>query len=103
MNQPPRRLVLANSLVDRAQWGEILKLESNPFFDDDDGGLFPRGMSAMRAEAKVAGVKTMASILPVPAGLDLPMQVVKDLMRSSMVNAIFYNSYIIGPRGILPQ
>lgn len=103
MRQPPRRLILANSLVDRAEFGEAVKLQSNPFFDDDDTGLFPRNMSMVRVEAKIAGIKTMASMLPVHADYDLPEQMVKDLVRSGMVNAIFYNSYIVGPRGKLPR
>lgn len=101
MREPPRRLLLAANLVDRAEFGEIRRLESNPFLEDDD--LYPRNMSLMRVEARIGGARTYASMLPVHNGLDLPDKFVMDSMKSSMVSTIANNPNVVGPRGRLPQ
>lgn len=103
MKKPPRRLLLAISLVDRAQLGELSRLESNSLLDDDGDGIFPRNMSLLRIEARVGGARTYASILPVHSGLELPENDVRELLKSSLVNTIANNSNLIGPRGPLPQ
>lgn len=103
MRQPPRRLLLANSLVDRAEFTSVRRLDSNPFFDDDGEDLFPRHMAMMIMEAKIARIKRCVSMLPVYADCDLPESIMRDLMRSSMVNTVFNNPNIVGPRGLLPQ
>lgn len=99
IEQPPRRLLLAYSLADRADYSETR-------FSELGDEWFPQGLMIAHVSAWIGNhSKKYAAMVPFRAEMreHLSAELVRPMLKSAIVRALAENPNVTKPVGRLPQ